>query len=180
MIMETYLSINEKIKNMPEEKIIPVKSNTITGYIFLVIGVALFIIGIIGIIEMKSVNITMVIVGMVLLLYAVFKIIKTKKSAYSHYIYEPTGKKLKKFTIYLNLADMNKLEKCIELKDYSDFKNIKKEMNSPHLLVLMGTDDGAIFLIQPFEYIPYYYHQTSDVVVLHDKDAKIMLDFVRS
>jgi len=178
--METYISINEKIKNMQGEKIIPVKSNTAIGYICMAIGLLLIILGIIGIIELKSINSTMTVVGIILLLYAVFNIIKTKKSIYSHFIYEPTGKKLKKYSIYLDLADMNKLEKCIESKNYSDFKNIKKEMNSPHLLVLMGTDDGAIFLIQPFEYIPYNYHQTSDVVVLHDKDAKIMLDFVKS
>jgi hypothetical protein len=178
--METYTSIDEKIKNMQNEKIIPVKSNTVIGYILLTIGLLLFILGIIGLIEVKSINTTIIIIGLVLLCYAIFKIIKTKKSIYSHYIYEPTGKKLKKFSIYLDLADMNKLEKCIESKNYSDFKNIKKEMNSPHLLVLMGTDDGAIFLIQPSEYIPYNYHPTSDVIVLYDKDAKIMLDFVKS
>ncbi len=178
--MESYISIDEKIKNMQEEKIIPVKSNTTIGYIYMALGVVLFVLGITGIIETIILNNTLMVIGILLLLFAIYKIIKTKKSIYSHFIYEPSGKKFKKFSIYLDLADINKLEKCIESKNYSDFKNIKKEMNSPHLLVLMGTDDGTIFLIQPFEYIPYNYHPTANVTVLHDKDAKIMLDFVKS
>lgn len=178
--METFITIEEKIKNMQDEKIIPVKSNKVIGYIYMALGVVLFVLGITGIIETTILNNTLMVIGILLLLFAIFKIIKTNKSIYSHFIYEPTGKKLKKFSIYLDLADMNKLEKCIESKNYSDFKNIKKEMNSSHLLVLMGTDDGAIFLIQPFEYIPYNYHPTANVTVLHDKDAQIMLDFVKS
>ena len=97
----------------------------------------------------------------------------------SYYRYEPTKQRLKKYKIYLDSTDAQKIISCVNSNDFSRIKGMKRVASSGKLLEARGTDDGSIFLIQLSEYIPHNFVFSTPVVILRGNDAKLMLELVK-
>ncbi len=177
--MENFGSIEDKIQQIENEKIIKVKSNPLNAIILLIAGIIAIILGVI-IIHNETLKLSVVLLGVVIAIVGlIYLLTKTGKNSFD-YVYEPTGKKLKKYKVYLDVNDAKKIFSCINNNNFAGLKNIKKTMDSGHLMDVRGTDDGSVFLFQVLEYIPHDFVPSSPVIVLHGEDAKQMLDFVKS
>lgn len=172
--MET---IDNKIKNMGNDDIIIKKSNPIAYLILSIIGVALCIIGFAMSAQLGSYNTLCIVAGLIILLVGI--ILWVSNANQEEYIYRPNGQKLKKYKIYLNHSNMDKLVHCLENQSYDSLKKIEKEMNANKMLVAMITNDGSFALAQTFEYIPYVYEPTGEVHIIKEHGAKSILEFCR-
>lgn len=175
--MENYEIIDQKIKNMPEYKIITKKSNIAGPVVLSVIGVGMLIAGAIGLFT-KSLNITFILVGIAILALGIILIVSNLNKEI--FIYQPTGKKMRKHKIYLNHNNMQKLSHCLDHNQFKSLSHIEKEMNANKMLVIMVPDDGAIAVAQTFEYIPYHYEPTSPVYIIVEQGAKELLNFCKA
>jgi hypothetical protein len=177
--MENFVQIEERIQNMKEEKILKVKSNPLGSIMIMIVGIVIIIVGA-TIIHSESLTPLLVIAGIATASVGIFYLLKKTGKNSGDYIYEPTGKKLKKYKIYIDSNDAKKAIACISNNNFSGIKNIKKTIDSGYLMEIRGTDDGLIFLFQLLEYIPHNYEPSSPVIVLQGEDAKMMFDFVKS
>jgi hypothetical protein len=177
--MGNFERIESKIQNMKEEKILIVKSSPLSSIIIMITGIIIVILGI-TVVHSESLTPLLVIAGGIAAIVGViYFVMKTGKNA-GDYIYEPTGKKLKKYNVYIDPGDARKIISCISNNNFSGIKTIKKTMDSGFLMQIRGTDDGLIFLFQLLEYVPHDFVPSSPVIVLHGEDAQTMLDFVKS
>ena len=177
--MNTFESLEEKIQNMNDEKIIKTKKNPVQAILITLVGVALLVVGIIAI-NNEMLSMLLNAVGVCLIIFSVILIvINTGKNAFD-YVYESTGKKMKKYKVYLNEQDTHIMVSCINNNDFKKINQLKKNMDTGHMLECLGTDDAQIFLCQLMEYVPHQYVSSSPVVILHDENAKAMLDLVKS
>lgn len=172
-------NIEASIKNMGSEQIIAVAPNKSTPFVITIVGLVLFIVGIVGVIGVAAVNTTLIVVGVVLLVYGSVKIIKAFSSDYSHFVYEPTGGKLKKYTLFFQPEERERLHSILKDGNFKTLARIKKEMNAKEMLEVMATDDAAILLAQTSEYVPHYYAPVSDLFVYKDGKAKELLEYCR-
>jgi hypothetical protein len=168
-------SIEERIKNRTDENIINVKNSPGKAIMLIVAGIALVIISIIGI-NNESVRIGIVLTGIVLAIVGIGYWFSNTEN----YVYEPTGKKLTKHKIFLSPYDAKKMISDINMKNFSNLKEIKKVVDSGYWIDIRITDDGSICLLQIMEYIPHEFVPSSPVVILHDDDAKAILNWVKS
>lgn len=177
--MNTFEYIEEKIQNMHEEKIIKTKKIPLQSIIITLAGIALLILGI-TVLNNEITSIVLVVFGISLVIPGTVLIIITVGKKSFDYVYEPTGKKLKKYTAYLNEQDAYAMMSCFHNNDFKAINRLKKTMHSGHLLECRGTDDGQIFLVQHFQYIPYDYIPSSAVIILRNNEAKAMLNWIKS
>ncbi|MDR0604596.1 MAG: hypothetical protein LBG80_09870 [Bacteroidales bacterium] len=176
--MENFERIESKIQNMKEEKILKVKSNPLSSIIITITGIMIVILGL-TIIHGETLTPLFIMAGAITAIVGViYLVMKTGKNA-GDYIYEPTGKKLKKYKMYVESNDAKKIITSITNNNFSGMKNIKKAAYSGFLMEIRGTNDGAIFIFQLLEYIPHDFVPSSPVVVLHGEDAKTMFDILK-
>jgi len=97
-----------------------------------------------------------------------------------NYVYEPTRKKLKKYEMFVSQSDAQKMIACMNNNDFSAVKNIKKTMGTGFLIEGRGTDNGDVFLVQVFKYVPHDFVAASPVAVLHEENAKFIFEFFKS
>ncbi|MCL2132500.1 MAG: hypothetical protein FWH36_08670 [Lentimicrobiaceae bacterium] len=174
--MESLESLEEKIKNMEDEKIIKKKGNPIYSVVLLIAGVAVIVFGA-AVLHGGSLGFLTITSGIVI---AVAGLIYILKNTGIYYVYEPTGKKLKKYKVSLDESDAKKIVSCISSKNFTAVKYMKKVITSGDLIEARGTDDGAVFLFQLSKYVPHNFVPSTPIVVLHGEDAKLMLEFVKS
>jgi hypothetical protein len=177
--MENFERIEEKIRNMKEEKILKVKSNPFASIMVIIAGILIVVLGT-TIVRGESLTPLLVVTGVVIAIAGMIYLIKKTGKNSGDYIYEPTGKKLKKYKIYIDSNNARKMISCISNNDFKGIRNMKKTLDSGCLMEIRGTDDGAIFLFQLLEYIPHDFVPSSPIIVLHGEDAEMMLNFVKS
>lgn len=177
--MSTFESLEEKIQNMNDEKIIKTKKSPIQAILVTLSGIVLLILGVTVIsndmltLLLSAIGVAIIILGIVLI------ILNTGKNAVD-YVYEPTGKKMKKYKVYLNEQDTHLMISCINNNDFKKISQLKKNLSTGHMLECLGTDDAQIFIIQLMEYIPHNYVPSSPVIILRGDDANAMLELVKS
>lgn len=177
--MNTFELLENKIQNMKDEKIIQTKKSPLQAIVITLIGIALLILGIVAV-NNETVALLLVVAGIALTISGIVMIgINTGKNAFD-YVYEPTGKKMKKYKIYLNEHDARTFVSCINTNDYKKINQLKKSMDTKHMLECMGTNDGEIFVFQLSDYVPHSYIPSSPVITLQGNDAKAMLELVKS
>jgi hypothetical protein len=177
--MENLERIENKIQNMKEEQILKVKSNPLGSIGIMILGIIIAILGI-TVVHSESLSPLLAVAGGATAITGViYLLMKTGKNA-GDYIYESTGKKLKKYNVYIDAHDAKKVISCISNNNFNGLKGIKKTVDSGFLLEMRGTDDGLIFLFQLLEYIPHSFVPSSPVIVLRGEDAKSMLELVKS
>lgn len=178
--MEKIELLDEKIKNLSTEQIIPVKPGRAVPVVLCIAGAVLLILGSIRVIDQSTVNLLLIVAGIILLLFGLISVMRTFGKDSYYYIYEPSGKKIKKHKIYLNPDDMPKLSRALEDRNFNGLKSIAKEPNAKEMLVVMAPDDASVLLAQTFEYIPYNYEPTSQVYILKGNDARQIWEFTVS
>jgi hypothetical protein len=176
--MDNIESIKEKMEKMENEQIVSVKANPLYSLVLLIAGIIFVILGILFVSGegLKTLTITS---GIIIAFVGFVYVLKNTGVNSAYYIYEPTGKKLKKYKASLEESDAKKMLSCINSNNFVAVKYMKKAINSGYLIEARGTDDGKIFLFQLLEYVPHDFVPSSPVVVLHGKDAEMMLKFVK-
>jgi len=177
--MGNFESIEEKIREMENEQIVKAKANPLSSIILLAGGI---IVGILGIAVVNSENgkLLTITLGVVIAIVGLIYVLKNTGKNAGYYIYKPTGKKLKKYKIYLHANDAKKVISAINGNNYSGIAGIKKVMDSGFLMDIRGTDDGEIFLLQLSEYVPHDFVPSSPIAILRGEEAKLILKFVKS
>lgn len=174
--MENYRLIEDQIKDMSDEQIVPMTPNCALPILLIVAGVVLAVLGIVGIAS-GTVNTILIVLGIIIAIIAIPLLVNSSKE---HYIYKPTGKKFKKYTVFLSENDFHKVADSLREQNFNFLKNIQKEMNAKAMLTVMAPEDGSIALAQLFEYIPYNYEPRSPVYTIKGNNAKLILDFCKS
>jgi membrane-bound ClpP family serine protease len=164
---------------MKDEKIIQTKKSPVQSIIITLVGVALLILGII-VVNNETLAILLVVAGVAIIICGIVMIALAMGKNSFDYIYEPTGKKLKKYKIYLNEQDSRTFISCINANDFKKINKFKKSMDTGHMLECMGTNDGEIFVFQLSEYVPHSYVPSSPVITIHGDEARAMLELVKS
>lgn len=176
--MNTFELLENKIQNMKDEKIIQTKKSSVQSIIITLVGMALLVLGIIAV-SNEILAILLIVTGVALTILGIVMIaVNTGKNAFD-YVYEPTGKKMKKHKIYLNEQDAHTFISCINTNDFKKINQLKKSMDTGHMLECMGTNDGEIFIFQLSEYVPHSYVPSSPVITIHGDDARVMLELVK-
>jgi hypothetical protein len=163
-----------------DPRIVAVPSNKTMPIIIAVIGLALFLVGMLGVIAHSIVNTLLMIVGFAVLIYGGVKAARAFTNPCSGYIYQPTGGKLKKHTVFIQPENLQKVNTIFTDGHFNALKNVKKEMNAKGMLEIMATDDTAMVMAQIFEYIPYNYEPVSDVFIFMDGKGKELLEFCQN
>lgn len=163
-----------------DPRIVAVPSNKIMPVIITVIGLALFLVGLLGVITNSIVNTLLMIVGFAVLIYGGVKAVRVFTNPYSGYIYQPTGGKLKKHSVFIQPENLQTINTILTGGHFNALKNVKKEMSAKGLLEIMATDDTAIVMAQIFEYIPYNYEPVSEVFIFVDGKGKELLEFCQN
>ncbi len=177
--MNTFEHLEEKIQNMKDEKIIKTKKSPLQSVIISVTGILLLLLGII-VVNNETISLLLAFLGTLLAIPGIILFIINMGKNSVDYIYEPTGKRFKKHTVYLDEQDARSMMSCINNDDFNRISQFKKTMDSGHLLECRGTNDGQIFLVQLSQYIPHDYVPASPVAILRNKEAKAMLDWIKS
>ena len=172
--------LEDKLVNMASEQIVPVKTNKTTAFIIALVGLVLFILTFVGLTDLLAIKIALVVVGGGVLIYGIVDISKAFHSEYKHFIYEPNGKKLKKYIAYVSNNDLPKIERCMRESNFNSLKSIQKEVSSNKYLETRATDDAAIVFAQIYEYIPYNYEPSSEVFTLNGEAARLVFDFCKA
>lgn len=177
--MSTFELLEEKIQNMSDEKIIKTRKSPILAILITLAGVVLLILGVTAI-SNETLTLSLSAIGVVVIIFGIILItLNTGKNAVD-YVYEPTGKKMKKYKVYLNEQDTHLMVSCINNNDFKKISQLKKNLDTGHRLECLGTDDAQIFITQLMEYVPHSYVPSSPVIILRGDDANAMLKLVKS
>ncbi|MDR0368889.1 MAG: hypothetical protein LBH82_07125 [Bacteroidales bacterium] len=177
--MNTFELLDEKIQNMNDEQIIKTKKSPLQPVVIILAAIALLVSGIVAV-NNETLAILLVVAGIgTSILGIIMLATNTGKGAFD-YVYQPAGKKLKKYRIYLNEQDARIMVSCIGSNDFKKVSQLKKSLDTGHLLHCRATSDASIFLFQLLEYIPHDYVASSPVIVLRGEDARLMLQLVQS
>lgn len=177
--MENYISIDNQLSEMSDYKIVKKEGVDILGVLMGTIGILLLVIPLI--ISMHfGISIFLGILGVTAITIGLIKIIKSSSKSGGEYVYAPTGKKIKKFNLYYDGQNIQKLQFLLQNKDYGAILKLPCVKDSGHIMRIMGTTEGEIALLQITEFIPYNYVATSPVYVLEGEDAKKMMNYVLS
>jgi hypothetical protein len=171
--------LEDKLVNMASEQIMPVRTNKTIAFVITIVGLVLFILAFVGLTDISAVKIGLIVTGIGVLTFGVVDISKAFHSEYKHFVYEPSGKKLKKYHAYVSHNDLPKIGRYLQENCFESLKNIQKEASSNKYLEIMATDDAAIVLAQTFEYIPYNYEPTSEIFILKGDAARLVLEFCK-
>ena len=177
--MNTFELLENKIQNMKDEKIIQTKKSPLQAIVITLIGIALLILGIVAV-NNETVALLLVVAGIALIISGIVMIAFAMGKNSFDYTYEPTGKKLKTHKIYLNDQDARTFTAYIHANDFKKVNQLKKSMDTGHMLECMGTADGEIFVFQLSQYVPHSYVPSSPVITLRGDDAKAMLELMKS
>lgn len=95
------------------------------------------------------------------------------------YVYEPTGSRLSFYEVFFGQNDMQKVKSCLESRDFSKLKGLRKNATGSHRLQCYAGNKNDVSLVQLGEFVPYEFVDITDVVLLKGKDATDFNEFLK-
>ncbi|MDL2296642.1 tetraspanin family protein [Bacteroidales bacterium OttesenSCG-928-B11] len=173
-------NLEAKLKDLSTEQIKPIPSNKTLPVVLIIISLILCVVGIVGFIKISAVNTTLLVAGVILLIVGIVMMVKATTNEFSHFIYEPTGGKLKKYAVFFHPENRERINTILETGNFNALKKVSKEMNAKSMIEIMTTDDAVIVLAQTFEYIPYNYEPMSDIFIYKDGKGRELMEYCKS
>ena len=99
----------------------------------------------------------------------------TKRSAF---IYIPTQSSLKKDSIYFDIVDMNILKKAMLAHNWEEVNRISLKQSGNARIDYLISNDRAFVAVQFFQYIPYKFEPTSEVLYFDKTDAQNVANYL--
>ncbi|MEG1555680.1 MAG: hypothetical protein RR356_03025 [Bacteroidales bacterium] len=176
--MENFEHISDFLEKTGHQTINKVKKNKTKPISMILIAVICIVLTISNIIKVDYIPFLMIIIAIALLSIGAVSLYRMMKINQHDYIYLPTGKKFKKYIIYLKSMDAQKLITAIGTRNYTLLDSIKKEINSGHYLEVYGPEGGTFYLAQVKEYIPHNFEPASPIAIVEGNDARIIENFI--
>lgn len=95
------------------------------------------------------------------------------------YLFQPTGSRLKKTTVYFDNKESLALQNCLEEKKFDRLQQLKRQLNTGVKLEAMIADDRKFAALQVSEYIPYSYEAVSPVICYYGNEAENLAGFLK-
>lgn len=96
-----------------------------------------------------------------------------------HYVFVPTGKKMKSVERYLPNGEKEPVRQAIAAGNVARLSDIKPVVTSNTLLKTFTTEDGQISAIQLFEYNNYDLQPVAPAIVLRDANVTPLVAFLK-
>lgn len=177
--MENYRDIEMYLSDNDDKNIEIRKKSLIPSFVVMLIGILLVVIPATPLPLHHYLSMTMVVAGIILLVYGVLKFWIDSTRRKNVFVYIPDNKVMRRHSVYVDAADMQKVQQCIHKHNYAELSSVKKQMTSGHYIDVLGTADGRYFLIQMMDYIPHQFEAVSPVTVLTNKSAEVMAELIR-
>ncbi len=176
--MENYTHIEEAVKNLPKDVIISKRNSIATSIVLIIVGILMFVLGTKNIVSADCVNMMMIVFGLGLFIYGIIKICMDLSSC--HHFYVPTGKRLKKYKVYIVSEDKNKLTNMLKNNQLVQLSEIRKEMTSGCMLYVLTTGDGDYCLAQVLEFSQDEYVGYAPMVIFQGEEATALDQFLKA
>ncbi|MCQ2284081.1 MAG: DUF308 domain-containing protein [Bacteroidales bacterium] len=176
--MEKYTKINEQLKNMAVEGITNKGTSSTKSILWIVVGIVLFALSMLKCSMPDALKMALIVFGICFFLYGIIEILMGLKT--ERFYYQPTGKRLKKYVIYIQSEDRNKLHQMFDQNNFQQIDKLNKTMTSGCLLYIMATDDGACCAMQIQELVMDVFEATSDTVLLTGEQSNNVLKFIKA
>lgn len=176
--MEKYTKIEEELNNLSVEGICNKGKNTLKSILWIVIGAALFVISVIVPNISDTLKMAMIVLGIGFFLYGIIELLLGMHC--DKFVYQPTGKKLKKYNIYILSDDRSKTHEFFNQRNFLKINDLHKTMTSGCLLMVMATDDGKCCVLQMYELVMDEFEPTSHSILLTGEQATLVYKFLKS
>lgn len=166
------METNEK-KEFINENIIYKKSLSVSGIIYLVIAIALFLGNTFIQGGNTSLKMALMIAGAIFTIIGLVKIMAGKKMI----IYKGTGCPMKKRDLYFDNREMNKLQQSLADKQFDVLPKLKpaEGHKAGIKLNLFISDDKKYASAQILQFIPFDYEPVSAPINFYDEDAAALI-----
>lgn len=176
--MENYIKIEEELKNLSVEGICNKGKSALRSILFILIGVALFVVSLLVPNLSDILKMSMIVAGIGLFLYGIIELLLGMQC--NKFIYQPTGKRLKAYNIYIKSDDRSKTHDLFNDRNFIKINELHKTMTSGCLLKIMATDDGKCCVLQMQELVMDEFEPTSLSILLTGEQAAIVHKFMKS
>ena len=95
------------------------------------------------------------------------------------YVYEPSGSRLAYYEVYFGQNDMQKIKSCLENRDFSKLKGMRKDGTGSHRMQCYAGSKNDVCLVQLSEFVPYEFVDITDVVLLKGNEASGFNEFLK-
>lgn len=177
--MENYKNIESYLLDNEDKNVEIRKKSLIPSVVLMIIALVLIIIPATPIKFGHYACLLMVILGVIVLIFAVLKFWGDSTRHKNVYVYVPDNQMMKHYSVYVDSADMAKVNSCIAKLSFGDLASVKKRMTSGHYIDVLGTPAGNYYLIQMMDYVPHQFEAVSPVAVLTGQSAEIMSKLIR-
>lgn len=174
--MENYIDIEETLKNMSEEGISSKKDSPIKGGTMIILGIVLCILGTAEIELPDCIIMAFIVFGIGLFIYGVILFLMNLHS--QHYVYTPTGKRLKKHCIYIQSGQRYEIAQILKNQLFERLSNITKEQTSSTRIIAYTSSNEEFCIIQTQEFSQDEFIPSSDPVVVKGEKAGVICSYL--
>ncbi|MDY5969389.1 MAG: hypothetical protein SPJ13_05200 [Bacteroidales bacterium] len=174
--MENIQDINEYLRSGAEKDIKPKRNNPILWVALAVIGLLLLFVAFTTKMS-DSLQTTILFLGVSC--FAVGVVAALVSCRRFHYVYRPTGKKLKATERYLPNSEKENVRQAMAAGNVARLQGLKPVVTSNTLLRTFTTDDGQISAAQLFEYNNYDLQPVAPAIILRHAEVAPLSAFLK-
>ncbi|HOI26840.1 MAG TPA: hypothetical protein PKZ15_05275 [Paludibacteraceae bacterium] len=174
--MEKMEALDSCILEISKGKIIKKKSSIMIPMVLMVIGGVLMLTNNqkLTLISNDSLMNVLFTVGIFILIIGLVMLFMRKDK----YVYLPTGKEVKKYTLDFDVKELEKIIKLYNNREFAKMHDLMVSNNSGIQMTLMGTEDGAVCYSQLLKYIPYSFTPITEVELHEGKDSQQIFELI--
>jgi len=175
--METNESIEQVFDNLDKNIVYKTKNSVFIGILLVLVGIASLIFYATN--EFGSENITsqfVFVMGMILFVLGIVKFFNRK----SYYVSAESHKKIQSDQLYFNLTEREKLVRFLQSKNYSELSQLAPSITDSLKLRVMATKDGQICFVQAIAFISYEYVFVTPPQKLSAPEYQILEELIKS
>lgn len=177
--MEKYTDIKSYIsENCASD--IEIKSKKIVfSLLIIIVSLAVIVISSTSVISDPNISMILIVLAIVGLVYGILRLWGDRTRHKNVFVYLPTGEVMKRYSLYVDSNDMQRVQQCIARGRYEEMTKITKLATSGHYVDVIGTPSGKCYLMQVMDYVPHQFEPVSPVAILTEQSAEIMNGLIR-
>lgn len=176
--MEEYTKIEDYLLLNNDNNIEKHRSTPFSGILLLAGGIILIPLGLHAAMS-DIIQMTILTAGTIAALAGLFIVIFNVTSKSSHFIYKPTGAKMKRYRRYINADNRQTCRDSITSSHWEAFENIAAENSTGTLLHIYMSVDERFALVQLEEYVPHEFHPITPVTAVTAEGCKSLSKFLK-
>ncbi|MFA6778956.1 MAG: hypothetical protein WCU80_04125 [Paludibacteraceae bacterium] len=174
--METYEVLESSILNIANGQVAKKKKSFLLPIVLMLMGVAFMVVNNqrFRVIGNDTLTMALFTTG-IFVFFTGFLMLFMRKEKY---VYLPTGKEIKKYTLDFDVKELDKIMRLYDNNEFKKMSNLKVAHNSGLQLSLMGTEDGTMFYSQMMKYVPYAFVPATKVELHEGEDSKEIMELI--